>query len=148
MIFKQIKAEHIYDMLPIEESAFKDPWDYKILYEEIKINPNSNYIGLFIEDEIIAYIGYWFMVDYFDIANLAVKEGYKNQGLASKLLLEIERLAKEAGVNNIFLEVSVHNEAAINLYLKHDYKKLKIIKNYYTILKEDAFLMQKEVYNG
>lgn len=148
MIFKEIKAEHIYEMLPIEETAFRDPWDYKILYEEIRINPNSNYIGLFNDDELVAYIGYWFMVDYFDIANLAVKEEYKNQGLASKLLVEVERLAKEENVNNIFLEVSVHNEAAINLYLKHNYKKLKVIKNYYTVLKEDAFLMQKEVNNG
>ncbi len=147
MIFKEIKAEHIYEMLPIEESSFKDPWDYKILYEEIRINPNSNYIGLFIEDELVAYIGYWFMVDYYDIANLAVKTEYKKQGLASKLLEEIERLAKEDGIENIFLEVSVHNEAAINLYLKHGYKKLKVIKNYYTVLKEDAFLMQKEVNN-
>lgn len=145
MIIDKIKYEHINDMVSIEESNFRDAWDYKILYQETQLNKNSTYLGMFDHDYLVAYIGYWNMVDYFDIANVAVRKEYQRRGIASELLLEVFELAKEAMVNNIFLEVSVKNESAIKLYEKHGYKIVRTIKNYYTVLKEDAYLMQKEV---
>lgn len=145
MIIKPIKYEHINDMVDIENSNFRDAWDYKILYEETQVNPNSTYLGVFEGDYLIAYVGFWNMIDYFDIANIAVRINYQRQGLASMLLNEVYELAKVALVANIFLEVSVQNEAAIKLYEKHGYFIVRTIKNYYTALKEDAYLMQKEV---
>lgn len=145
MIIDSIKYEHINDMVSIEESNFRDAWDYKILYQETQLNQNSTYLGMFDNGYLVAYIGFWNMVDYFDIANVAVRKEYQRRGIASELLLEVFELAKEAMVNNIFLEVSVKNESAIKLYEKHGYKIIRTIKNYYTVLKEDAYLMQKEV---
>ena len=69
------------------------------------------------------------------------------KGIASLLLEEVYQRAEAAMVSNIFLEVSVNNYPAIKLYEKHDYVIIRTIKNYYAALKEDAYLMQKEVQN-
>lgn len=147
MIISPIKYEDINEMVEIENTNFKDPWDYKILYQETQVNSNSTYLGMYEDEYLVAYVGYWNMVDYFDIANIAVRHGYQRLGIASQLLDEVLIRAQEALVNNIFLEVSVNNYPAIKLYEKHGYVIVRTIKNYYTALKEDAFLMQKEVHN-
>lgn len=145
MIIKILNGDDLYDMLEIENENFRDPWDYKILYQEVVMNKSGTYLGIYVDDLLIAYIGYWNMVDYFDIANLAVRSDYKKQGFASLLLDELYMYALSENVENIFLEVSVNNIEAINLYEKHNFFKVRLIKNYYTALQEDAHLMQKEV---
>lgn len=46
-------------------------------------------------------------------------------------------------VHKIFLEVCVHNQIAINLYKKFQFKEIGLRKNYYTTKngKEDALIL-------
>lgn len=145
MIIADINVHHINDMVEMEITNFKEPWDYKILYHESQVNPNSQFYGAFIDGKIVGYVGFWKMVDYVDIINISVHQDYKRRGIASALMEEVYALAIDIEVNNIFLEVNVNNEAAINLYEKLGFVSVRRIKNYYSKLREDAFLMQKEV---
>ena len=85
------------------------------------------------------------MIDYIDIINIAIHNDFKRMGIASELLNSVEEFARNIEVEKISLEVNVNNEAAINLYKKFGYKEVRLIKNYYDRLKEDAYLMQKEL---
>lgn len=148
MIIKDLNQSHIDEILKIEEVNYIEPWDYKIFVDEIVNSPNSEYFGLFDNDDnIIAYLGFWKLPDYLDITNVSVDPDYKRQGIATILLNELERRALDYETPSIFLEVNVNNLAAINLYKKHGYKELKRIKNYYSRLRQDAYLMQKEINN-
>lgn len=145
MIIKRVRKIDIKKMVEIENSNFKEPWNYKTLYYESQHSVNTRFLGVYIDDEIVGYIGFWIMIDYIDIINIAIHNDFKRMGIASELLNSVEEFARNIEVEKISLEVNVNNEAAINLYKKFGYKEVRLIKNYYDRLKEDAYLMQKEL---
>ena len=145
MIIKRVRKIDIKKMVEIENSNFKEPWNYKTLYYESQHSVNTRFLGVYIDDEIVGYIGFWIMIDYIDIINIAIHNDFKRMGIASELLNSVEEFARNIEVEKICLEVNVNNEAAINLYKKFGYKEVRLIKNYYDRLKEDAYLMQKEL---
>jgi ribosomal-protein-alanine N-acetyltransferase len=75
------------------------------------------------------------------VVSIAVKEPYRRRGIASELMTVVMERAKENyGAKECFLEVRVSNEAAINLYEKLGFSKVK--RNYgYYIDGEDAWVM-------
>lgn len=75
------------------------------------------------------------------VVSIAVKEPYRRRGIASELMTVVMERAKENyGANECFLEVRLSNDAAINLYEKLGFSKVK--RNYgYYIDGEDAWVM-------
>lgn len=134
-------------ILLIEKENYDDPWDYKIFEDEIVHSQNSEYYGIFNDEELIGYMGFWKLPDYLDITNISVKPQYKRQGIAKKLLDYLEACAQSNNINSIFLEVNVNNQGAIKLYEDYGYKILKTIRHYYSYNNDDAYLMQKELSN-
>ncbi|MDK9705770.1 MAG: GNAT family N-acetyltransferase [Desulforhopalus sp.] len=68
----------------------------------------------------------------------------RNQGLAGKLLAELEKRAQKASCHMLTLEVGDGNTAAINLYTKHGFEQYGFRYGYY----EDgghAILMRKPI---
>ena len=59
------------------------------------------------------------------ISNLAVRENYRRQGLASNLLQKCEQIAFGWGYDQIQLHVLEQNKIALQLYLGHGYQIIK-----------------------
>lgn len=149
MISRGINVSDLSTMVDIEISNFVEPWDYKMLYYETQVNPNSEFFCIVdSEDQIMGYVGLWIVKDTLDITNVSVSNEYKRQGVGTALLDLVYNRALEIDAKLISLEVNVNNEKAINMYKKNGYKEVRRIKNYYSKLKEDAYLMQKEVKHG
>ena len=146
MIINQLGLNDLNTMVEIELENFSSPWDFKTLYYEVIINENSTFFGMFIDDELVGYIGYWFINDNIDIINIAVRDKFKRQGIATKLFDSLLIYTKHLSPKTITLEVNVNNTKAINLYKKLGFTSLRRIKNYYHQTNEDAYMMQKEVY--
>ena len=87
-------------------------------------------------------------MDTLDITNVSVSSDYKRQGVGTALLDLVYNRALEIDARLISLEVNVNNDKAIKMYKKNGYSEVRRIKNYYSKLKEDAYLMQKEVKHG
>ena len=62
-----------------------------------------------------------------EIKRMFVKEGYRNQGLAAKILIQLEDWAKDLSFQKCILETGNNQPEAIRLYQKCNYK---IIPNY------------------
>ncbi len=88
------------------------------------------------DNEVIAYITFKELDFSLDIYMLMVAKEYRNQNIASELLNNLK-------FTNLILEVRKSNYQAINFYEKHDFKKIKIIKNYYDT--EDGIVMYREI---
>jgi ribosomal-protein-alanine N-acetyltransferase len=75
------------------------------------------------------------------VVSIAVRESYRRRGIASELMTTVLERAKENyGATECFLEVRMSNDAAINLYEKLGFSKMK--RNYgYYIDGEDAWVM-------
>ncbi len=63
--------------------------------------------------------------------DVAVK--YRRKGLGSFLLREMENLLSERGVEAVYLEVRVDNQAALELYKKQGYVKAELLESYYSV---------------
>lgn len=126
----------INDFSKIEEifnNIFEEKLNYNIYSKLIVYEENNNIIGFCIYDIIY---------ERCEIEYIGVLKEYRKNKIASKILeYLIDNL--DENIKNITLEVSVKNEGAINLYLKYEFQKKAIRKNYYKNI--DAYLMLKEV---
>jgi len=79
------------------------------------------------------------------VVSIAVREPYRRRGIASELMATVMERAKENyGATECFLEVRLSNDAAINLYEKLGFSKVK--RNYgYYIDGEDAWVMASPI---
>lgn len=92
-------------------------------------------------------VGFLIAADFVDSYNLlliAVKEEQRGKGIASKLIEKLEELAKEKGIEKIWLEVRESNFKAIGLYQKNNYKNIYTRKKYY-FDGENALIFEKEI---
>lgn len=75
------------------------------------------------------------------VVSIAVLEPYRHKGIGTALLSASLKAMKEIyGAEEVYLEVRVSNNPAINLYKKFGFKEVKILKHYYAD-GEDAYLM-------
>ena len=87
------------------------------------------------------------VLDEMEILAIGVLPEKRKQHLASSLLDSLILYARNNGVQRIFLEVSVQNEPAKNLYAKFGFVKTGIRKDYYTTPTgpKDAFCLVKKI---
>lgn len=71
---------------------------------------------------------------YIYLANLAVKNSCRRQGIAKKLLLKCEQVAYSWGFKDIYLHVLDNNHHAKNLYFKNGYQINQVDSSLYTWL--------------
>jgi ribosomal-protein-alanine N-acetyltransferase len=90
---------------------------------------------------ILGFAGLWFMADEAHLANIAVRERYREKGVGERLLISVIELAIKQNARFITLEVRSSNKAAQALYRKYGFAEVGTRREYYTDNKEDAILM-------
>ncbi len=96
-------------------------------------------------ERTVGYLGGLIPKKVGHIVSIAVHPEFRRKGIGRALMLEVEAKLREVyKVKEIYLEVRVSNEPAINLYEKLGYKKVRRVKYYY-LDGEDAWIMAKEV---
>ena len=78
------------------------------------------------------------------LATLDVDPGMRRAGVASQLMEELERLARERGAERVMLHVAVRNEAASAFYRSRGYVQTGCERDYYAP-GEDAWELVKRV---
>lgn len=126
----------------IERMCFTDPWSSTLLQKELE-NDMAQYYVISLDAEVIAYCGYWNIVDDAQIMNVAVSPAYQGYGIGSMLMDTMIKKSKADDMRTMSLEVRVSNEKAINLYEKYGFVKEGRRKEYYKDNKEDAYIMYK-----
>lgn len=135
-----MNEEHIKDLAKLEKECFHTPWTEKQLAEELK-NEYSLFLVALNDETVTGYVGCQTTIDGGYITNVAVFPNMRGQGIAQKLLFELNNKIKEKKLEFITLEVRVSNISAINLYKKMNYQEAGVRKNFYRNPKEDALLM-------
>ena len=123
----------------IEEECFPTPWSEKQLQEDIA-SPSTVYLCAVQSGKICGYGGMWRVLDDGSITNIAVLNEYRNQGIASAILMAL----LDDNVGFVTLEVRRSNSSAISLYEKHGFTVVGVRRNYYANpdgTREDAYLM-------
>ncbi len=83
----------------------------------------SGFIIALVENEGTHKIGH--------IVTLDVTVKCRRKGLGSTLLKRMENILSERGVEAVYLEVRVDNQAALRLYEKQGYVRAELLEHYY-----------------
>lgn len=142
MRIEKMTSGQIEDVYIIETECFSHPWSKQSLEEELN-NETSLFLVAKEENEVIGYIGMNIVIDEGYIFNVAVREKYRNKGVATALINELVTYGKKNNFSFITLEVRESNLPAISLYSKFGFIKAGERKDYYSNPKENAILMTK-----
>ena len=125
----------------IELATFPTPWTLDSFHYEMRENQYAHYLVAEDEKGIIGFCGMWLVIDAAQITNVAVVERMRGQKIGEALMKEAMRVAREANMDVMSLEVRVTNVVAQNLYRKLGFQDGGIRKGYYTDNGEDALVM-------
>lgn len=131
--------EQIRNILIVEFDEF---WNANVLEKELE-NPLSDYIVAINGNEVVGYAGLWKPLDEGHITNLVTKKDRRKEHIGTKMLEELINIAKRNNLKSLTLEVNIHNDIAIKLYQKYNFKEIgKRPKYYYNT--DDALIMTLE----
>lgn len=126
----KMNAAHVAKIAEIEKVSFKTPWSAQMIADELK-NPLANYFVVEKDGQVLAYMGYYRILDEAHITNIAVKPDEKRKRYGKTLLSFVLNEMKENGVQRVTLEVNEKNIAAIRLYESFGFRPAGRRKKYY-----------------
>ena len=140
--YRRMTIDDVQAVHKIELASFPTPWTLDSFYYEMTENQYAHYLVAEDENgEIIGFCGIWLVIDAAQITNVAVVQTVRGQGIGETLMREAMRVAKEANMDVMSLEVRVTNNVAQNLYRKLGFQDGGLRKGYYTDNQEDALVM-------
>lgn len=133
----------------IECASFFEPWSERSLTEFI-VNSERNFCLAAREKDspdakILGYLGFQYVLDEGEIANLAVDPEYRGKGVGYALLQALARECQRLGIGVIHLDVRPSNTGALSLYRKFGFEEDGRRRSYYADTGEDALLMSRRI---
>lgn len=138
--------DHIEDVFVIESLSFTDSWSKKSFFDELK-NHLAHYKVIVDEQtsKVVAYGGFWQVIDEAHITNIAVHPDYRGQKIGNMIVEALVEAAKSLDIMDMTLEVRASNIPARTLYSNYGFKIAGIRKEYYKDNREDAIIMWKSM---
>lgn len=139
-----MEVKHIPQVCEIEQICFASPWSMSMFSDELEKNPLSRYFVLLDRQEpqrVLAYAGYWKILDEGHITNVAVRPEWREQHLGQYVMRQMMAFAAAEGIQSMTLEVRESNQAAQALYKKLGFIVEGLRKKYYEDNHEDALIM-------
>jgi len=129
----------------IEKASYGEHhWSKDSFYSEVSNNIARYYVAKDNNNNVLGYIGSWFIIDEAHITNVSVSPDIRKKTVGEALLAYLIKQCYKEKIKYITLEVRISNEPAIKLYEKYQFKSLGTRKNYYQDNNEDALIMWTE----
>lgn len=131
-------------VLAIESNSFSTPWSKRAFEMEVSgRNEYAYYLVARCGNQVVGYLGAWFIVNEAHITNIAVKPSARRKGIAQQLMEFFFNQARLRKIDAVTLEVRVSNHSAQELYRKLGFKDMGVRPKYYQDNQEDALIMWK-----
>lgn len=141
-ILRKMTPQDIDEVMRIEQKSFTLPWSRESYLGELK-NNFATYLVCDYEGEVVGYGGIWVVFEEAHITNVAVDPDFRQFGMGTALMQELEQVARDKKANRILLEVRPSNQAALAMYSNLYYFPSGLRRGYYTDDGEDAIIMTK-----
>ena len=139
---EKMTKEHLEQIKNVLEEQFDKFWNANVLDKELE-NPLSTYIVAIIGGQVVGYAGLWKSLEEGHITNIVTRKDKRGNKIATKMLEELIQMAQNKNLKCVTLEVNVHNDIAINLYKKYNFKEVGRRTKYYNGT-DDALIMTLE----
>lgn len=131
------------DVAALEARTFSTPWKASTFASILTRDPVEAWV---VSEEAGGVLGYailWCIHEDGEVANIAIREDRRGEGLGGALLVRLLEVAVGRGIHQLFLEVRPSNTAAAALYEGHGFEEIALRPGYYTHPKEDARVLRK-----
>ena len=122
------KNDFLYECYSKVEDNNEKKWEKKDFYTFIS---NQNNIFILSHPKPLGYLKARVTKDEIEIISILIDKKFRKIGIGKSLLNKLLSIALKKKIKNIFLEVSVENQKAINLYKKFNFIKVGKRENYY-----------------
>lgn len=134
-------------VLEIENCSFSMPWSREAYENELTRDHLAHFIGCFCQERLLAFAGYWLLLDEGHIANVAVHPDFRRRGLGELIMVHLITLCKSQGGRKMTLEVRRSNVSARNIYSRLGFEESGFRPGYYSDNNEDALIMWADIVN-
>jgi len=135
------RAADLERILEVEQASFSTPWGVRS-FQALLERDDVHFLVLEEEGRVVGHGILWWVREEGEVANLAVAPESRGRGGGARLLDALLDGARGAGVERVFLEMRVSNQAAARLYESRGFRPLGIRRNYYTQPREDARVLK------
>jgi [ribosomal protein S18]-alanine N-acetyltransferase len=142
LIIRKAVTDDIESVFEIQEEQNLSRWSTEDYQSEI-VNPQAVFLVAEIETKVVGFILARLIetLKVGEIVNFAVVEKYQKQGIGNLLLMDLSEILTTTNYTKIELEVRQQNLRAISFYLKNNFIKDGIRKNFYQNPVDNALLM-------
>lgn len=144
MEIREILTGDINQVASLEQQIFSDAWSENAVTETFR-QPQSILTGAFESNVLKGYLIVYYVLDELEIARIAVASNCRRQGIAERLLQDLEEKSRQLKIDRWLLDVRESNQAAIGLYKKYGFSEDGKRKNFYTDPVETAILMSRTI---
>lgn len=132
-------------VLEVEAESFTNPWTRDMYAWELQ-NRSMCHIFLVRTDEcrVAGFCAFWLVFDEIHINNIALRPGFRAQGMGSALLERVLSEGRGLGARRATLEVRASNTAARRLYERFGFYVAGVRRDYYTSPVEDALVLWRD----
>ena len=98
------------ELLGLEQAQFPEPWTKNMLLDEITNTETRRYTVAVRQGAIVGYLGVMFVLDELHVNTIGTLPGFEGRGVATSLMDDAWRDARERGVVRATLEVAASNQ--------------------------------------
>lgn len=139
-----MRRRHLRSVLRIESQVYPRPWSLSLFVSELALRATRLYYVARVDGVVVGYSGLMLAGEDAHLTTIAVDPTWQRRGIATRLMVNVARIAKEHGSRHLTLEVRVGNVAAQALYRRFGFHPAGIRKGYYVETNEDALVMWAE----
>jgi ribosomal-protein-alanine acetyltransferase len=138
-------VKHIDLLMPYEHEMFgAEAWTERGYRDEIADTANRHYVAVEGADgELLGWAGVLVIDTTAQVLTVGVVPSARRQGLARRMLVELNDEAVRRGAREILLEVRVDNEDAQSLYRAEGFVEIARRRGYYANGTVDAVVMRR-----
>jgi ribosomal-protein-alanine N-acetyltransferase len=136
-----MRRRHLKGVLAIERQVYPRPWSPTLFISEMSEPRNRVYLVARLGRDVAGYAGLMSYGDEAHVTTIAVDPVHHRRKIATRLLLDLVKRAREMGARAVSLEVRVSNWGAQRLYGRFGFRPVGVRKGYYQETNEDALVM-------
>ena len=128
--------------MKIQKTSDLKPWTEQQWIDYLALPTTKLYLDD--QDCPHAYLVTQEILPEIEIIEIVVDTSFQQKGIATDLLHKLFEHAQKNKIHSIFLEVSEHNQKAINLYKKSNFVQINTRPNYYlekSGIKADGYVL-------
>lgn len=143
---RPMRSEDIPQVFAVDKASAALYWPESSYHFEVERNENSRpFVAVDESGVVIGFVVFWLILDEAHLANVAVREPFRNQGVARALIRAGLDACAEGGAAVSLLEVRAGNAPALHLYRSLGFVQVGERKGYYQDNHEDALLMDLDM---